>query len=231
MERNRDWKPIAALVLAGLALFVALGGRWSINFSNEPGNQVAQAVPMPVAPQMQVQPAVPPGTDTDPGKVFPTMPQKPQMPQAPQVQVPDNPNFQFGPGYRGWGGPGYRGWGGPFRILPGLILAAGVILLGLFLLRRGRFGPRRPWGPGSWGPGGPGGPWGPQGPQGPQGRWGPPYQGGYQGGPPPPQGPQQAQWQGPPPPQGQWQGQGQTPDQGQGPLQNGDITRPENTQL
>src|SRR5947209_5523961 len=93
MEHNRDWKGIAALVLAGLALFVALGGR--ISFPDQgPSNQVvfvggsSQAQDpggQQVAPNSQAFPnAIPPV----PQQAVP----QPQQPQAPNIQqAPSGP--------------------------------------------------------------------------------------------------------------------------------------------
>jgi hypothetical protein len=55
MDNNRDWKPIIALALAGLALFIALGGPRG-------GNGYPAAAPQ----QIIVQPAAPSGGATAP---------------------------------------------------------------------------------------------------------------------------------------------------------------------
>ena len=49
MDQNRDWRPAVAIILAGLALFVALSG------GPGRGNDQASAVPQ----QIIVQPAAP----------------------------------------------------------------------------------------------------------------------------------------------------------------------------
>src|SRR5687768_10558434 len=59
MDQNRDWKPIIALALAGLALFIALGG------PRGRGNEYAGVAPQ----QIIVQPVAPAG-----GAVAPVAP-------------------------------------------------------------------------------------------------------------------------------------------------------------
>src|SRR6478672_10467344 len=66
-NRDRDWKPIAALVLAGLALFIALGGS---------RNDQSRAVPQ----QIIVQPAAPSAA----------APVAPAVPAAPVITLPDS---------------------------------------------------------------------------------------------------------------------------------------------
>lgn len=209
-ERNRDWKPIAALVLAGLALFIALSGRWSISMSGGTANQEVQAFRLDAPPYVQVMPTAVPAKP-DPG----LMPQAPQMPgmtiQPPVIEK----HFWQGPQPEYWGPFGGAAGGRLFRSVFFVLFAGLLIFIGLKLLRRNRY---RPWGQTWGGPqGGPPPGYPPPGypPQGypsqgypPQGYWyGPPYQGAPQ--PPPAQPPQQAE--------------------GQGPLQNGDITRPESS--
>src|SRR3954471_13837545 len=98
-ERNRDWKPIAALVLAGLALFVALSGRWSLSMSGGSDNQVGQAYIQPIPPVVQMMPTVVPAAP---------------MPQMPQMNVPPVPpaveqHFWQGTGASHWGPFGSTG--------------------------------------------------------------------------------------------------------------------------
>jgi hypothetical protein len=204
MDQNKDWRPMAALVLAGLALFVALsGGRGG-------DNAQVSAVPQ----QIIVQPAAP-STAPSGGALAPA-----PAPVAPAITAPGDQ----GPGTQAW--RGWRGGGWPiFPIFP-LLFLAGLIFVASKLIRRSRYG----WG----GPGWYGRPWsGPgPGPQEPPyghnyGQYPPQYppQGQNQPYSGYPQGQQPPQAQ-----QGQGQGQGQQPQQGQ-PTQSidphGDITRPE----
>jgi hypothetical protein len=139
MERNHDWKGPVALVLAGLALFIALGDRDAFDFSHRAGNTVVYLEPHPVE-------AMP----------FSQMPQ--MFPVAPTVVPPGAesrgfaPSSGFGPGYFGtvtyegqdgahWGG--WRRWfGGMPPIMP-IILALALVFLGWRLLsqNRSRHGP------------------------------------------------------------------------------------------
>jgi hypothetical protein len=163
MDQNRDWKPIAALVLAGLALFVALGG--SRGYGSD---QVS-----PVPQQIIIQPAAP-STGTTGGTT------------APVTVAPGPQQIDATHAWRGWRG----GW--PiFPFFPLFLL--GFIFLAFWIFKRGRFGwggpgwYGRPWGgpgPGPQSP--PGGqPYGQYPPQYSQGQ---PY-GGYPHG----QQPQQSQ--------------------------------------
>jgi hypothetical protein len=170
MDQNRDWKPIAALILAGLALFVALGGARGY------GNDQASAVPQ----QIIVQPVAPSG-----GVVAP----------APAVPAPVAP-AQSGHVWGGWGG----GHGFPFFPLFPLLFLAGLIFVVFRVLGHRRYGWGGPgWYGRPWGGPGPGpGPQGPQ--QGqpyqqypPQWGQGPGQSQPYSGYPPQGQQPQQGQ--------------------------------------
>jgi hypothetical protein len=209
MDQNRDWKPVAALVLAALALFVALGG------ARGRDNDQVSAVPQ----QIIVQPAAPPSAQTG-GAV---------APQAVLPVPPADNTHAWGP-WAGGGPGGSHRFFFPLLLFP-LLLFAGLALLAFKVAGRRRYGGGgpgwygRPWGPGP-GPQGP-----PQGqpyeqyqqyqqyqqyPQYPQGYGqGQPYGGGYY-----PQGQQPQQPQQPP--------QGQPP-QANGPADDthGDITRPQ----
>lgn len=205
MDQNRDWKLIAALILGGLALLVALGGTRGYS------NQQAAAVPQPII----IAPVAPQGGTS--GTTIPP------------VAVPQAPGVQSG-GAHMWGGPGgWRGGGHMFPFFPliPLLFVGGFIFLVARMFGRRRHG----WG----GPGWYGGPWsGPgPGPQGPP--YGPPQGQAYQQYPPqyppqygqgqgqPPQQGQQYQ-QGQPYPQAQQYPQGQP---SQDTDAHGDITRPE----
>ena len=116
MDQNRDWKPVAALVLAALALFVALGG------ARDRGNDQVSAVPQ----QIIVQPAAP-STGQTGGAV------------APQIVLPAPP-ADVTHAWGGWAGGG-PGW--PWAYLPHLPTAlarrlspAGVQSSGTQALRR-----------------------------------------------------------------------------------------------
>src|SRR6476620_7116041 len=73
MDQNRDWKPMAALVLAGLALFVALSGGRGGRFEVQAPPQ--QIIVQPAAPAAPAAPAQPGGGTI----VLPAVPQQPQM--------------------------------------------------------------------------------------------------------------------------------------------------------
>ena len=123
MDQNRDWRPIAALVLAGLALFVALGG------GRGRDDVQVSAVPQ----QIIVQPA-PPAQSQNPG-----------MPGGAIVlpAVPSEPVGHTHP----WGHKGGGWYVFPFIWL---LLVGGLIFLALKMFRqRGWGGPGwygRPWG-------------------------------------------------------------------------------------
>ncbi|HST05347.1 MAG TPA: hypothetical protein VLQ48_11500 [Chloroflexia bacterium] len=124
MDQNRDWKPIAALVLAGLALLVALGGARGYNSQ-------AMMPPQPII----VQPVAPSpggtGAPIAPVITAPTAPQQPghawgwggghMFPFFPIIPLLFLAGFIFlifrvlGHRRYGWGGPGGYGrpWGGP----------------------------------------------------------------------------------------------------------------------
>lgn len=197
MDQNRDWRPIAAIVLAGLALFVALSG------ARGGGNDQVSAVPQ----QIIIQPGASSG-GTAGGVTVP----------APALAVPQT---NVAPA---WGGP--AGWhrGFPiFALFPLLIFAALAFVAFRAIGRRRAWGWGGPgWHGGQWG--GPGGGPGPQGPHGPQGPppahpyWQYPPQHGQGYG-------QHPQYGGyPQPQQGQ---QPQPPQPPQPTDANGDITRPE----
>src|SRR5438105_4786756 len=102
MDQNKDWKPIAALALAALALLVALGGQRGY------GNNPASAVPQPII----VQPAAP-STGSTGGGTAPIITMPGAQPYAPQ----------------GWGGgAGWRGGWHMFPLLP-LLFLAGLIFV------------------------------------------------------------------------------------------------------
>ena len=136
MERDRDWKAPVALVLAGLALFIALGGRDALDFSHRPGNTVVYLEPHAVeaAPFPQTF------------SVAPTV--VPPMPAMGDVRGGFGPSSDFGPssGFgtitfdrqeeHYWGG--WRHWfGGMPPIMP-IILALGLVFLGWRLLSQNR---------------------------------------------------------------------------------------------
>jgi hypothetical protein len=135
MDQNKDWKPLVALVLAGLALFIALGG------ARGRDNGQVSAVPQ----QIIVQPVAPPASQTG-GTA------------APQVILPAPP-VDTAHGWGRWGGAG--GGSHIFLIFP-LLLLAGLAFLAFKVMGRRRYGGGPGWYVRSWGGPGPG-PQGPQG--------------------------------------------------------------------
>jgi hypothetical protein len=125
MDQDRDWRPIVALVLAGLALFVALGGgrgRDDVQVSAVPQQIIVQPAP----PAQSQNPGVPGGAIVLPATVpaeaahahtwgswrggWPAFPLFPLLFVAGLIFLALK---VFG--RRGWGGPGWYGrpWGGP----------------------------------------------------------------------------------------------------------------------
>ncbi|MDQ5824080.1 MAG: hypothetical protein M3441_07690 [Chloroflexota bacterium] len=78
MERNHDWKAPVALVLAGLALFIALGGRDAFNFPQRTANVMVELAPHPVEAVPFMRPEVFPAAPLAPTVV----PARPQMPES-----------------------------------------------------------------------------------------------------------------------------------------------------
>jgi hypothetical protein len=119
MDQNRDWKPIAALVLAGLALFVALGGSRN--------DREIGVAPQPII----VQPAAPSTGGVTPPVITMPAPAAPQMPYGAHhwgggggfalipllflVLIGVLVFRVIGRGRHGWGRPGWHGGpsGGP----------------------------------------------------------------------------------------------------------------------
>ena len=127
MDQNRDWKPVAALILAGLALLVALGGTRGYD-REQVGGVPQQIIVQPAAPQPgpaggATAPVITvPGAQTNPtrgwggwhggGHIFPFFPLIPLLFLAGLLFLV----FRvIGPRRYGWGGPGWysRPWGGP----------------------------------------------------------------------------------------------------------------------
>lgn len=135
MERDRDWKAPVALVLAGLALFIALGGRDALDFAPRPGNTVVylephpvEAMPFPQAPQMfpvaptvvppmSIMPSVGDSRDFGPSGGFGTI-------------TYDSHDGHYWGGWRHW-------FGGMPPIMP-VILALALVFLGWRLLSQNR---------------------------------------------------------------------------------------------
>lgn len=120
MERNRNWQGWLALILAGLALVVALGGRWgNQSMSWERSTRAVQVVP------------------AAPSQVDPVAPTRPDMPFRGQMREEMQRGFAFdGPMQRG-----PRSWDHgphmffPFGIIFGLTKLIGLGLLAWLLLR------------------------------------------------------------------------------------------------
>jgi hypothetical protein len=126
MDQDKDWKPIAALVLAGLALAVALGGGRSGTASNDQVSTVPQ--------QIIIQPIVP-STGTSGGTTAPAVAVPEAQTHAPHAWGGSRAGFpifclfpllllgglaflafrKMGSRRHGWGGPGWYNhpWGGP----------------------------------------------------------------------------------------------------------------------
>ncbi|HMA38369.1 MAG TPA: hypothetical protein VKY74_28230 [Chloroflexia bacterium] len=163
MERNRNWQGWAAVILAGLALLVALGGRasgsndMSVRVAKFPGQ--AQVPPgwVPAQPPQAAQPApAPPGwvpaqpVQPPPGWVPAQPPQAAQPAPVPPGWVPANPGdypgqTQAPPAYWGkFGAPGgYGAAVGPAGLrahigsllsIPFRIFGGLIQILGLILL-------------------------------------------------------------------------------------------------
>jgi hypothetical protein len=137
MDGNSRWQGWAALALAGLALFIALGGR-------------QQPAYVMQAPAVQAVPAAPaaPGQFDQRGPAFEG--------RGPGFYAERRPVFEDrGPGFHGqrghWGYGRPHGFG-PFGFLFGIVKFVGFLLLGFLLLKllSRRFGWRRHWGGPPW---------------------------------------------------------------------------------
>jgi hypothetical protein len=166
MDNTRNWQGWAALVLAGLALFVALSGHLNFSFSLSDGGNV---VAFPQASQLDTVPAAP--APPRAGSVAPDQlqalqdqldalraqanaggqaiapPVAPAVPQAPSLnpRMPNVPNLQQE--WQGgmtehrfgpFGGGGFGG--GPFSMLSRLLPLIGLGLLAWFFFFRRRRG-------------------------------------------------------------------------------------------
>jgi hypothetical protein len=166
METGRNWQGWAALLLAGLALFVALSGHLNFSFSLSDGGATAVAP----APALRIEKNV---TVPDPAQGGPSdanglqalqdelnqlraqLGEKgqaipvpgapgpvPQAPQAPSLKVPMPNPPAITKGHFGWHNGGFGPFGGG-RWFGGLFALPWLPLLGLglliwFLARRGR---------------------------------------------------------------------------------------------
>jgi hypothetical protein len=148
METGRNWQGWAALLLAGLALFVALSGHLDFRFSlsNGSANAVTEAQAVQIGPDAglaqqkqalqdelnklrgqlgQTGPAVPIPAPPGAGAV-PAVPQAPQAPSL-AVPIPDAPRLNMpipdgpkGPRWaQGWAGQHSGGGFGPFGLFGG----------------------------------------------------------------------------------------------------------------
>ena len=144
MERNYDWKAPVALVLAGLALFIALGGRDLFNFSPGPPNAVVyvnegRLMPVEVVPDANIQEIFP----THP-TVVPAMPDVHVMPAVPHIP---HPRFFDGNEFRGvaYGGhwpfwAEWRAWFGQMPSIMPVLIALALVFIGWRLLSQNRNG-------------------------------------------------------------------------------------------
>lgn len=138
MERNNDWKGPMSLVLAGLALFIALGGTNMFNFlSAGPSNAVAyvnearlvpvEGVPRAEAPQ--VFPAHP--------EAMPVMPAVPNMPEWRFFDTRDPVGYTYdGPPWRFW--HEWQIWFSQMPSIMPLLVALALVFIGWRLLSQGR---------------------------------------------------------------------------------------------
>ncbi|MDQ3705559.1 MAG: hypothetical protein M3437_10120 [Chloroflexota bacterium] len=78
MERDRDWKAPLALVLAGLALFIALGGMDAFNFPQRTANLMVEIVPHSAEVVPSMRPEAFPAAPLVP-TVVPAMPHMPEL--------------------------------------------------------------------------------------------------------------------------------------------------------
>jgi hypothetical protein len=168
METGRNWQGWAALLLAGLALFVALSGHLDFRFSLSDGgaNAVTEAQALRMGPdaalaqqnqalQDELNKLRGQLGETGPVAPIPAPPGAGAVPAAPAVPVPPKLNMpmpappkiqhwaQGGPGWHSGGGFGPfglfgGGFLGPFQGAMRLIPWLGLGLLIWFLARRGR---------------------------------------------------------------------------------------------
>jgi len=167
MESNRDWKAPVALVLAGLALFVALSGRADGSgksmvalprfLEREAEPFLAPAQPLePLKPLVPLEPTVPaPGVEPAP---YPEMPpfkdeyfgkwNGPQLKPGPEMQRPRFPDVELRirneehiPSWHGLGDymvALFKSW---FAPLANLVQPLAILLLAWVVIRQAR---RRP---------------------------------------------------------------------------------------
>ena len=169
MDTGRNWQGWAALLLAGLALFVALSGHLDFRFSLSDGgaNAVTEAQALRIGPdaalaqqnqalQDELNKLRRQLGETGPVAPIPAPPGAGAVPAAPAVPVPPKLNMPMPapPEIQHWaqGGPGWHSGGGfgPFGLLGGflgpflgvarLLPWLGLGLLIWFLARRGRSG-------------------------------------------------------------------------------------------
>ena len=155
MESNRNWPGWAALALAGLALFVALSGRFDfrVQMPGEPQNVVVVTAPQAVLPT--VAPAAPEDKaqlrerlDAEMNALREELRQEfgavPPVPDVPRLKVVPPEPPQPATGWGAWRierdsgslthfGP-FSG-GGPFRFIPGLLQLLGLAALLWFVFR------------------------------------------------------------------------------------------------
>ena len=130
MERNRNWLSWAALALAGLALLVALGGRFG-------GPRLAYGS-LPAAPAAPAAP-LPPDARFEPGRGDPSIPFAGELEREIGPRARGFEGFGHHHGFRGPGFERGHGFFGPLGLFFGLLgfltKLAALGLLAWLLLR------------------------------------------------------------------------------------------------
>ena len=152
MERNHDWKAPVALVLAGLALFIALGGRDAFDFGPRNANMMVELAPHPVEAIPFMRPEV------FPVPVAPTV--VPAMPSMPESRFFDTHEYRsvtydgHRPFWAEW-----RRWFGQMPSIMPVLVALALVFFGWRLLSQNRNRQAAPQAPappyGNAGPGAP----------------------------------------------------------------------------
>jgi hypothetical protein len=138
MERSYDWKAPVALVLAGLALFVALGGTNMFNFlSAGPPNAVvyvgeARLIPAEGIPRAEAPQVVPVHPEA-----MPVVPAVPNMPEWRFFEPRDPIGYTYdGPPWGFW--HEWRAWFSQMPSIMPVLVALALVFIGWRLLSQGR---------------------------------------------------------------------------------------------